>query len=326
MRAIGGGGVRSGRIDFDAGEEAAEALVQARAGQAGPGGDGSKAAPGTAKAPKGKARVETGKLVDHGGGVLTHVDVAPVYLGRYWSTKAGAADRKHNDAAMADLVKNEGLTGVWKEYGAGKGTTGASLQLPDRATTRMTQASLEALVKQEVLTGRFDTANPQRVFMLVLPPGSELVTNDGASSRAGLGGFHGSVTVRGKEVYYAAIAYSERRPAGVNGIDFTGDPRDNLSIVESHEITEAVTDPNVEVAQREGDLTRLGWYDEETPWQLPGSDETLHGKGEVGDIPVLNAELSGETSLQSVWGRSDGFAYQKEWSNRDGRAELAPAR
>ena len=50
----------------------------------------------------------------------------------------------------------------------------------------------------------------------------------------------------------------------------------------------------------------------------------LRGKGEIGDIPVLNAELEGDSALKSVWGRRDGFAFQTEWSNQDGKAELAP--
>lgn len=327
MRAITGAGERSEGLEVS-GEEAGETLVAERARLAGPGSGSARpdrASPGVTEVGRGQTRAQTGKLMDHGGGVLEHVDVAPVYLGRYWGTKAGVSDLQHNDAAMADLVKNGGMTGLWKEYGAGKGTTQPSMQLPNVTASRMTQERVEALVKQQVEAGKFDTSDPQRVFTLVLPPGCELQADGGASSRNGLGGYHGSVNVGGKEVYYAAIAYSERTAAGMNGIDFTGNPQDNLSIVESHEITEAVTDPNVEVAMREGDLGKLGWYDDVTRWQTPGSGEVNVGKGEIGDIPVLNAELAGDVSLRSVWGRSDGFAFQKEWSNRDHTSELAPS-
>ena len=50
----------------------------------------------------------------------------------------------------------------------------------------------------------------------------------------------------------------------------------------------------------------------------------MRGKGEIGDIPVLNAELEGDSALESVWGRRGGFAFQTEWSNEDGKAELEP--
>jgi hypothetical protein len=311
-----------GEVEGDL-DEAVERFIQDRAKWAGPSGDPTRAVPGVGVV-SGQHEVRSGKLVDHGGRVLKHVDVTPVYVGRYWGTKAGKADRTFNDAALAALVKDPGMTGIWKEYRAGKGTTQASVEVPDMIRTRMTQSQVESLVEQQVLSGKFDTSNPERVFTLVMPPGCELTTEGGASSRHGLGGYHGSIQVRGKEVYYAAVAYSERRPGSLNGIDFTGNPRDNISIVESHEITEAVTDPDVERAERENDVGRLGWYDDVTPWRAPGSADLMWGKGEIGDIPVLNADLSGDVSLKSVWGRAGDYAFQTEWSNRDNRAELSP--
>jgi hypothetical protein len=263
---------------------------------------------------------DSGNAVDHGGKVLTHVDVAPVYLGAYWKTAAGTKDRTHNDAALADLVKNKGITGIWKQYRAGPGTTSASTLLPN-APRRLTQEQLETLLKQQLAAGKLDASNPQRVFTFVLPPGCELVGEHGESSRHGVGGLHGSITEKGKQVYYAAVVYSQGSLFGTNGIDFTGKPQDNMSIAESHEVTEAVTDPDVELANRTHDTSKLGWYDDVTPWAHDGVLQV--GKGEVGDIPVLNAELH-DRGLASVWGRSDGFAFQKEWSNEDGRAELEP--
>jgi len=264
------------------------------------------------------AAAATGKLVDHGGDVLEHVNVTPVYVGNYWQTGEGDGIRTHNDAALADLVKNKDVTGIWAQYGVGQGTTTASMNLAMGNPKVMTQEQVEALVKKEVLSGKFDTSNPERVFDLVLPPGCELIAGDGSNSHDGLGGFHGSVKVAGREVYYAAIANPERTAAGPNSIDFDGKVGDGLSIIESHEVTEAATDPNVEVAERTNDPSKLAWYDDVTHW------EGGKGKGEIGDIPILNAELAGDRSLKTAWGRSDGFAFQKEWSNKDGKAELGP--
>ena len=73
----------------------------------------------------------------------------------------------------------------------------------------------------------------------------------------------------------------------MNGIDFTGTPIDNITITESHEITEAVTDPDVGLAIETGDPHFLGWYDEPTPIRrrdgtpvLDASGRPLRGKGE----------------------------------------------
>ena len=146
---------------------------------------------------------------------------------------------------MAALVKDPGQTGIWKEYGAGSGTTSASRVLASVSHRDFSKEDVEALVEGQVHAGNLDASDPERVFTLVLPPGATL--RDGAaSSTAGLGGFHGNVTARdGHPVYYAVVVYSQRTGNQVNGIDFTGTPIDNVTITESHEITEAVTDPDV---------------------------------------------------------------------------------
>jgi hypothetical protein len=289
--------------------------------------------PGVSAGAAGTATVETGHLTFHGGKVLRSPDVVPVYVGPYWQTLDGKRDRARNDAAMVALVKDPGQTGIWKEYGAGPGTTSLSKLLPSVTHRDFSKEDVEALVDAQARAGVFDTSDPERIFSLVLPPGVTLADGE-ASSTAGLGGFHGNVTGRdGRPVYYSVVVYSERTGSRVNGIDFTGTPIDNVTITESHEITEAVTDPDVGLASQTGDPHYLGWYDDTTPVRrrdgsaiLDGAGRPMRGKGEIGDIPVLNAELEGDTTLRSVWGRSDdGFAFQTEWSNRDGKAELEPA-
>jgi hypothetical protein len=287
--------------------------------------------PRASPARAGATSVETGHLTFHGGKVLRSPDVVPIYVGAYWQTLQGRRERARNDAAMAALVKDPGQTGIWREYGGGPGTAFASKVLPDVSRRDFSKEDVEALVQAQVRSGAFDASDPERIFTLVLPPGATL--HDGeASSLAGLGGFHGNVPAKdGHPVYYAVVVYSQHTGSRVNGIDFTGTPIDNISITESHEVTEAVTDPDVGLAIETGDPHYLGWYDDTTPVRrrdgtavLDGRGRPMRGKGEIGDIPVLNAELEGDSALRSVWGRRNGFAWQTEWSNRDHQAELEP--
>jgi len=251
----------------------------------------------------GTTNVETGHLTFHGGKVLGSPDVVPVYVGAYWQTLQGKRDRARNDAAMAALVKDPGQTGIWREYRGGPGTTSASKFLAS-AERDFSKDDVEALVKAQVRSGAFDASDPERIFMLVLPPGATLA-DGAASSTAGLGGFHGNITAKdGHPVYYAVVVYSQRTGSGVNGIDFTGTPIDNITITESHEITEAVTDPDVGLAIHTGNPQLLGWYDDTTPIRrrdgsavLDEVGRPIRGKGEIGDIPVLNAELEGDSAL-----------------------------
>lgn len=128
--------------------------------------------------------------------------------------------------------------------------------------------------------------------------------DDGSSSKQGLGGFHSSIhTPDGKEVFYSAIAYSK----GNNGIDFTGgNAQDNISITESHEYAEAVTDPHVQDAIDHNNDGELGWMD--------------MNNGEIGDIEVNDAPPG--TPLSTMYGRMDGYAVQKIWSQKDNTNEI----
>src|SRR5262249_32668462 len=209
--------------------------------------------------------VETGHLTFHGGKVLRSPDVTPVYVGAYWQTAEGKRDRARNDGAMAALVKDSGQTGLWEEYGSGPGTTSKSRVLSSVERRDFSKEDVEALVQAQIRSGAFDTSDPERIFTLVLPPGVTL--HDGeSSSDSGLGGFHGNVTGNdGKPVYYAVVVYSQRTRSGVNGMDFTGKPIDNVTITESHEITEGATHPDVGLATQSGDAPHLRRHAANTP-------------------------------------------------------------
>jgi hypothetical protein len=93
---------------------------------------------------------------------------------------------------------------------------------------------------------------------------------DAASSRRGLGGYHGSVDVAaGVTVYYAVGVYSN----GGNGIAVFDEPWKNVVATFYHELNEARTDPDVEAVNATGNGALLGWYSQ-------------IGRGEIGDLPI----------------------------------------
>lgn len=238
----------------------------------------------------------------YGGKVLKNFDVQNVYYGSYWNTAQGKADAQYNDGFMKDLVKNKDVGSIWHQYGVASGTTESSTVASKsvRSGQTVSQRSIESLVKK--LAANDPNAGNNKIFNVVLPPDAVL-SQGGATSKQGLGGYHGSVTVNGKQVYYSAICYSK----GSNGIDFThGNSRDNISITESHEISEAVTDPDVEVASKTNNWGALGWMDPKN--------------GEIGDMEVNDAAPG--TPLSTMYGRTDGYAVQKIWSQEDGTNEI----
>lgn len=233
----------------------------------------------------------------YGGKVLTSPTFSSIFLGDFWNNAVGAGQRDYLNRMASTVLKSRHVK-IWEEYGAGKptftGSTVTKLAIQPKAVTdRLVQRVVEDAIKR----GAVGSNGKDNVYTVFLPPGVELLAPDGTSSKMGMGGYHYSFTTQsGEKIYYAAVAYSE----GGNGIDFTGDPLKNISIAATHEWFEAVTDPDVNNG-------RLGWYDKRY--------------GEVGDIPIATSD-----SLKATYGTIGGFAVQKEWSNRDGRSELTPAR
>ena len=85
-----------------------------------------------------------------------------------------------------------------------------------------------------------------------------------SSSLMGLGGYHGSIRIDGKPVYYTADVFSERQQNGrFNGIPVFAEPWKNVVATLYHELNEARTDPDVQDAIRHaGDPAAeryLGW-------------------------------------------------------------------
>jgi hypothetical protein len=171
----------------------------------------------------------------------------------------------------------------------------------------MSQGGIEALVSSLAGQGKFAGRDlTSTVFNFLLPPGTVLNDNAGASSAAhaesgngeakkksspipdddeadslhGLGGYHGSIHLNGSTIYYAVGVYSQILADGSeNGIVVFNEPWKNVVATFYHELNEARTDADVEDAIRAGNdpnATKfLGW--------------TSKQGEECGDFPVFEA-------------------------------------
>lgn len=106
----------------------------------------------------------------------------------------------------------------------------------------------------------------------------------------GLGGYHGSIHLGNKTVYYSAIVYSESRADGFkNGIPAFPEGWKNTVATMYHELQEARTDPDVEDVIRNpyqpNIISKLGW--------------TSDAGEEIGDFP-LHDNVSIRKIIQEV--------------------------
>jgi len=212
------------------------------------------------------------------------------------------------------VMTDPGLNDILSQYFPGQSVRAKALpsrKLPDLGKRVVNRTDVETLVRRLHSDGQLGSADLQNtVFNLLLPRGVFLLDDDGAvaedtaelatasnrsaalvqpheddadDSRAGLGGYHGSITTSSPDgapatVYYAVGVFSENAGGVRNGIPVFPDPWKNVVATFYHELTEARTDPDVEAGNATGNTALFGW---------------VNANGEIGDIPIdLTADIS----------------------------------
>lgn len=233
-------------------------------------------------------------LTYRGGKLLKNPSFSSIFLGKYWLTERGKSDKEFQDKFAGDLIKGP-YTHIWKEYGVKKGKFIGSTVFPEQSKNQtIDDSKIQKIVWEEIKNNKVKNESVDTIYTVYLPPGKILeAPGEEITSLDGLGGYHSSFDLpNGKRIYYAALVYSAKE----NGIDFTGKSKDNITITASHEWTEAVTDPDVNNG-------KLGWYDNRF--------------GEIADIII-----SIGTPIKQAYDYLNGYAVQKEWSNRDKKFEI----
>ena len=218
----------------------------------------------------------------HGGPVIAHANVSDIFWGQNWNADDPTGTLRHNMTRfMGDIVKSPYMAQLG-EYGIGRGSIGTPIDPvysgPTKSST-VTEAQIQSMLTHEILSGRVPFPSGQQLYFVYLSPG---VTS--AFDRAhGYGGHHHSFELLPAlplfPVYYAVIPDTNFNSVG------------RLTEVSSHELAEAVTDPD----------GKSGWYDS--------------GGNEIGD------GLEGQKANLVVANHS--WVVQKEWSNYYGRGIVA---
>jgi hypothetical protein len=205
----------------------------------------------------------------HGGALLTHVEVQGLYLGSDWSNnatynqQAATLDRFLQttvNSTYMDLLANAG-------YGVGRGTSSPGVLNPVAPDKRvaLTDAAIRSYLQGGITAGNLQGPDANRLYVVFVEDG--VVVQSGGQTSQSFHGYHGAFTGsdaqgRPAAVRYAVVAY----PGGVNSSDPYVPTFDGLTSTASHELAEAVTDPDLNYAT-------LGW-----------NDDRLGADGEIGDI------------------------------------------
>jgi hypothetical protein len=223
---------------------------------------------------------------------MPQVQVQGLYLGSDWSTNSTYNQQAgYLDGFLRTIVNSpfmDALNGAG--YGVGRG--GASQGMIDPAVLNknyyLTDASIQGYVQSGISQGWLQAPNSNRLYVVYVEDNVAVKDSQGHTSQTTFLGYHNSfmgtdASGHSVDVRYAVITY----PGGSVGnssipyVTTSGD----LTDVTSHEVAEAVTDPD-------GGLGRLTWY-----------DKTLNG--EVGDLANAQVVYLDGYAVQRIADRND---------------------
>jgi hypothetical protein len=226
----------------------------------------------------------------HGGPLLQHVQVSTLFMGQEWQGSRYLGYLNGFFKALFDDGRYMATLSQYStdRYQIGNGQFAGTAWYQRPVGNRVTDAQIQATIALGIQAKALPEPTADSLYVVYTAPGAVVYQPDGANSGDDFYGYHGYVTRSPVGAFaYAVIPFP--------------DEEKYLTLVASHEMAEAVTDPQV-------DEGTPGWYDP--------------NNGEIGDIPLLlyYAGRISESDTEDTLVGADGTKYlvEKEWSARDG--------
>jgi len=230
-----------------------------------------------------------------GGNVLPHVQAQAVFLGQEFSSAPANAETSTLNAFLNDIASGAYLQALGRAgYGVGPGSavSGAVDNTSIAAGSTISDAFIRTRLQADVSSGLLQAPNANTLYVVYVQPDVAVNLGGGqGTTQQGILGYHTAfVGANGAAIRYAVVV-SPGGPAGNSVLPEARSAIDQLTAVTSHELAEAVTDPDVNSNVNGG---RLGWFDPQ--------------RGEIGDI---------EENNPNAFVRLDGFLVQEVADRND---------
>lgn len=217
-----------------------------------------------------------------GGALLTNVEAQAVYLGSDWNTSSPLKTQAQStDQFLSTLVNGPYMDMLTNAgYGVNRGTAsaGAVDNINISKSVALTDTQIRSDLETMISKGQVQAPDANRLYMVYVEPGVEVKMGSATSTNSFLG-YHGAFGYGNNAIHYAVMP-APGTPNPTPGSQGFGSTFDELTSIASHELAEAVTDPNV-------NYSTLGWYD----YQL---------SGEIADLTRQTATISGANGVQYV--------------------------
>lgn len=205
-----------------------------------------------------RASYGSGNLVDHGGKVMSNAHVYNIFLYNASSNTSTAFGSTLN-SMVSTFGSGRADYSVVTQYSKSGNAIGSTFAFDGSNTvnygtkTTMSDTEAQSFLAGLLNAGTVPSANAgSTIYGIYLPKG--VISSQGGSTgcggaSVGYCGYHNHFTWNGQQVKYAIYPYNDCSGCSLTGKTVT----DMMTIVTSHEIREAITDP--------GDNNANAWYD-----------------------------------------------------------------
>jgi hypothetical protein len=233
-------------------------------------------------------------VIYHGGAVLPHVQVQPLYYGSDWSKNpTDSRMARKLDGYLKYVVQSPYMDMLKKDgYGVGRGRfdpgkfVTANLDRTNSSSGSVSDSQLRSALQSAISHGALEAPDRNRLYVVYVEK-NLVVDQSFGNSQSDFLGYHGAFAGRDAsghkaDIHYAVITYPGGRVgnASLPWLSTLG----QLTQVTSHELAEAVTDPNI-------GYKKLGWSDAR--------------RGEVGDIVGNQTTYLHGYAVQRISDRND---------------------
>jgi len=181
-----------------------------------------------------------------GGSVISNVHAVPVF----WTASVAATTQSEIQCFFDAVVRSPYIDWL-SEYDTssqriGRGTTGSPVTIaqPVHPSLSLTDDDLQGELRDQIRSGLLPAPDNDTVYMIYFPPGYSLDDGSGGHScgtqQGDFCGYHKSFAIDGQLVRYGVIPDPTCAACNGHGGDFFANIGDNSS----HELLEAVTDPD----------------------------------------------------------------------------------
>ena len=210
-----------------------------------------------------------------GGNLLSQVQAQALYLGNEFSSTPANTQTAALDGFLKDLTGGpymQALTRAGYHVGTGSAVAGAVDNTSLTPGSTISDAFIQARLQADVTSGLLQAPNANSLYVVYVEPNIAVNLGLGqGTTQQGILGYHTAfVGANGAPIRYAVVV----NPGGAAGNSVLPEATtalDQMTAVTSHELAEAVTDPDVNSNVNNG---RLGWYDPR--------------RGEIGDVTENN--------------------------------------